>query len=114
LFPQAVDDGFEPGVQDEGVPAWVDRFAGGSSPLCGWAQAPRNAAAWSMMRSARLWFTCSSTMIRRTRLVLLTGWPGVRVALGEALDRVASSDTVTRTGRDQVAGLHYALRIADR
>jgi hypothetical protein len=49
-----------------------------------------------------------------SRPVLLTGWSSVGVALGEALDRVASSDTVTRTGRDQVAGLYYALRIADR
>lgn len=50
-----------------------------------------------------------------SRPVLLTGRPGIRASLTEALDRIASSnDALTRTGRDQVAGLHYALRIANR
>jgi transcriptional regulator with XRE-family HTH domain len=49
-----------------------------------------------------------------SRPVLLTGWPGIRAPLDDALDRVASSDVLNHTGRDQVAGLHYALRIADR
>lgn len=34
--------------------------------------------------------------------------------LAETLDMLASSGSLTRTGRDQVAGLHYALNIADR
>ena len=34
--------------------------------------------------------------------------------LAEVLDKLASSGTLTRAGRDQVAGLQYALRIADR
>jgi hypothetical protein len=49
-----------------------------------------------------------------SRPVLLIGWPGLRASLAEALDRIASSDALTRTGRDQVAGLRYALRIATR
>jgi hypothetical protein len=49
-----------------------------------------------------------------SRPVLLTGWPGIRASLSDALDRIASSDALTRTGRDQVAGLRYALRIANR
>ncbi len=49
-----------------------------------------------------------------SRPVLLTGWPGIRTSLTVALDRIASSDALTRTGHDQVAGLRYALRIANR
>lgn len=49
-----------------------------------------------------------------SRPMLLTGWPAARAALAEALERIASSDALTRTGRDQVAGLRYALRIANR
>jgi hypothetical protein len=49
-----------------------------------------------------------------TRPALLTGWPCARASLADALDRIASSDTLDRTGRDQVAGLRYALRIANR
>jgi hypothetical protein len=49
-----------------------------------------------------------------TRPALLTGWPCARASLAGALDRIASSDTLDRIGRDQVAGLRYALRIANR
>ncbi|WP_158102632.1 helix-turn-helix domain-containing protein [Lentzea kentuckyensis] len=37
-----------------------------------------------------------------------------RDALTGALDTLTSGDVLTRDGRDQVAGLHYALRLADR
>ncbi|MET8997144.1 helix-turn-helix transcriptional regulator [Amycolatopsis sp. NPDC004169] len=37
-----------------------------------------------------------------------------RDALAGALDVLTSGDVLTRDGRDQVAGLHYALRLADR
>ncbi|HEY0637630.1 MAG TPA: helix-turn-helix transcriptional regulator [Pseudonocardiaceae bacterium] len=39
---------------------------------------------------------------------------GVSSPLGTALDVLASSDVLSAVGRDQVAGLHYALRIANR
>lgn len=48
-----------------------------------------------------------------SRPSLLTGRPAVRASLAEVLDRLASTDRLARTGRDQLAGLQYALRIAD-
>ncbi|MET0237425.1 MAG: hypothetical protein ABW224_22435 [Kibdelosporangium sp.] len=47
-----------------------------------------------------------------SRPSLLTGRPVVRAALAGKIDRLASADGLSRTGRDQLAGLHYALRIA--
>jgi DNA-binding XRE family transcriptional regulator len=45
----------------------------------------------------------------------LLGTPSIaREALSGVLDTLASGDVLTRNGRDQVAGLHYALRFADR
>jgi hypothetical protein len=49
-----------------------------------------------------------------SRPVLLDGPTHVRSSLDTMLDRLAGADSLTRTGRDQVAGLRYALRIADR
>lgn len=49
-----------------------------------------------------------------SRPSLLSGRPAVRASLAEVLDRLASADRLSRTGRDQLAGLQYALRIADR
>jgi transcriptional regulator with XRE-family HTH domain len=49
-----------------------------------------------------------------SRPSLLTERPNGRWQLAESLDKLASSQVLTRPGRDQVAGLPYALRIADR
>ncbi|SDC50655.1 helix-turn-helix transcriptional regulator [Actinokineospora iranica] len=49
-----------------------------------------------------------------SRPALLTDSPRIRPLLSEALDRITSAGTLTRTGRTQVAGLHYALRLAER
>lgn len=49
-----------------------------------------------------------------SRPSLLSGRPTVRASLAEVLARLASTDRLPRTGRDQLAGLRYALRIADR
>lgn len=49
-----------------------------------------------------------------SRPLLLNERPGVRGDLLDVLDRLGSSGNLTRVGRDQVAGLRYALRIADR
>ncbi|MFD0202425.1 MULTISPECIES: helix-turn-helix domain-containing protein [Saccharothrix] len=49
-----------------------------------------------------------------SRPELLDGRPRLRASLTESLDRLASGDSLTRTGRDQVAGLRYALRIFGR
>lgn len=48
------------------------------------------------------------------RPALLTERSADRDALTGALDALTSGDVLTRDGRDQVAGLHYALRLADR
>jgi DNA-binding XRE family transcriptional regulator len=45
---------------------------------------------------------------------LLDGPSEVRARLDTMLDRITAVDSLSRTGRDQVAGLRYALRIADR
>ena len=49
-----------------------------------------------------------------SRPSLLSGRPAVRASLAEVLAKLASTDRLNRTGRDQLAGLQYALRIADR
>ncbi|MFD1147955.1 helix-turn-helix domain-containing protein [Saccharothrix hoggarensis] len=46
------------------------------------------------------------------RPALLAARPRVRTSLAESLDRLASDGSLSRTGRDQVAGLRYALRIS--
>ncbi|MGI5503266.1 helix-turn-helix domain-containing protein [Lentzea sp. CA-135723] len=48
-----------------------------------------------------------------SRPALLKARPDARKPFGEVLDRLASSGNLTGAGRDQVAGLRYALRIAD-
>jgi hypothetical protein len=48
-----------------------------------------------------------------SRPSLLSGRTALRASLVEAFDKLASTDCLTRTGRDQLAGLQYALRIAD-
>lgn len=49
-----------------------------------------------------------------SRPSLLDGWPEVRASLAHVLDRLASADGLSRVGRDQLAGLLYAVRIAAR
>ncbi|MFI5893065.1 helix-turn-helix domain-containing protein [Actinoplanes sp. NPDC051513] len=49
-----------------------------------------------------------------SRPSLLSGAPATRSSLAEVLDRLASSNALDRHERDQLAGLQYALRIADR
>jgi hypothetical protein len=49
-----------------------------------------------------------------SRPSLLNGRPAVRAPLAEVLVKLASIGRLPRTGRDQLAGLQYALRIADR
>jgi len=49
-----------------------------------------------------------------SRPSVLSGRPAVRASLAEVLANLASTDRLNRTGRDQLAGLQYALRIADR
>ncbi|WP_410659497.1 helix-turn-helix domain-containing protein [Amycolatopsis sp. lyj-112] len=49
-----------------------------------------------------------------SRPALLSTSPDARSALARALEMIASANVLTRDGRDQVAGLHYALRLADR
>lgn len=49
-----------------------------------------------------------------SRPALLSDWPQLRIALASALDPVGACDTVPRRVRDQLAGLAYAVRLADR
>ncbi len=49
-----------------------------------------------------------------SRPVLLAERPGVHKRMGDVLERLASDPDLTRVGRDQIAGLKYALRIAHR
>ncbi|MBL7258164.1 helix-turn-helix domain-containing protein [Paractinoplanes lichenicola] len=49
-----------------------------------------------------------------SRPILLNGHQASRTAFTEVLDRLASSGTLARTERDQLAGLQYAVRIANR
>lgn len=43
---------------------------------------------------------------------LLSGRPAVRGSLTEVLGRLAGTDRIGRQGRNQLAGLQYALRTA--
>jgi DNA-binding XRE family transcriptional regulator len=49
-----------------------------------------------------------------SRPALLHSRPGARASLRQVLDKLAASTVLTRAGRDQLAGLHYAVRLADR
>jgi transcriptional regulator with XRE-family HTH domain len=49
-----------------------------------------------------------------SRPSLLSDWPAVRGPLSAAVERTASTDGLDRTVRNQLAGVHYALRIANR
>jgi hypothetical protein len=49
-----------------------------------------------------------------SRPALLNSRPGTLASLRQVLDKLAASPVLTRTGRDQLAGLQYAVRIADR
>ena len=49
-----------------------------------------------------------------SRPALLTGPPATRDSLVGVLDRLDSGASLTAAGRDQLAGLRYAVRIADR
>lgn len=49
-----------------------------------------------------------------SRPSLLDSWTKTHPSLAESLERVESSNLLARTGRHQIAGLHYALRIANR
>jgi hypothetical protein len=57
---------------------------------------------------------CTLHTLIASRPSLLSGRSSVRASLAEVLDKFASVDRLKRTGRDQVAGLQYAVRIADR
>jgi transcriptional regulator with XRE-family HTH domain len=49
-----------------------------------------------------------------SRPSLLSGPPAARISLAGVLDRLACSNTLARSERDQLAGLQYAVRTADR
>jgi hypothetical protein len=49
-----------------------------------------------------------------SRASLLSGRPAARLALAGVLDRLASGNGLVRAERDRLAGLQYAVRIADR
>jgi len=49
-----------------------------------------------------------------SRPSLLSGRPATRAALAEVLDRLGSSNALVHSEREQLAGLQYAIRIADR
>ncbi|WP_238005839.1 helix-turn-helix transcriptional regulator [Dactylosporangium sp. AC04546] len=57
---------------------------------------------------------CTLHALIASRPSLLTGRPAVRASLGDALAKLAATRPLGRTGRDQLAGLQYAVRIADR
>ncbi|GID31939.1 hypothetical protein Abr02nite_69220 [Paractinoplanes brasiliensis] len=49
-----------------------------------------------------------------SRPSLLSGHQASRAAFVEVLDRLSSTEGLSRTGREQLAGLQYTARIADR
>jgi hypothetical protein len=49
-----------------------------------------------------------------SRPSLLSGRPAARASLSDVLAKLGTADCLTRTGRGQLAGLQYALRIADQ
>lgn len=57
---------------------------------------------------------CTLHSLIASRPSLLNGRAAVRSSLAGVLARLASTDDLSRTERDQVAGLQYAIRIADR
>jgi transcriptional regulator with XRE-family HTH domain len=57
---------------------------------------------------------CTLHALIASRPALLTERPAVRSSFGEVLDRLASTADLSRTERTQLAGLQYAVRIADR
>jgi DNA-binding transcriptional regulator YiaG len=57
---------------------------------------------------------CTLHALVASRPSLLSGRPAVRASLAGVLGRLASTDDLGRTERDQLAGLQYAVRIADR
>lgn len=57
---------------------------------------------------------CTLYALIASRPVLLSGRSHVRSSLTEVLDKLASADALSRTTRHQLAGLRYAVRIADR
>ncbi|MEU4216928.1 helix-turn-helix transcriptional regulator [Actinoplanes sp. NPDC026623] len=57
---------------------------------------------------------CTIHALVASRPELLGGRPATRESLTEVLDRLASSADLSRAERDQLAGLQYAVRIADR
>lgn len=57
---------------------------------------------------------CTLHALIASRPSLLEGPPAGRSSLASVLDKLASADDLSRTERNQLAGLRYALRIADR
>ena len=57
---------------------------------------------------------CTLHSLIASRPLLLNRRPAVRTSLAGVLARLASTDDVSRTERNQLAGLQYAVRIADR
>lgn len=57
---------------------------------------------------------CTLHALIASRPELLSGRPAVRTSLTQLLDRLASTADLSRSERDQLAGLQYAIRIADR
>jgi transcriptional regulator with XRE-family HTH domain len=49
-----------------------------------------------------------------SRPALLSAPTKIRISLGEALDGLSSAENLSRISRDQLAGLQYAVRIANR
>jgi hypothetical protein len=57
---------------------------------------------------------CTLHALIASRPSLLTERPAVRSSFGDVLDRLASTADLSRTERTQLAGLQYAVRMADR
>jgi hypothetical protein len=57
---------------------------------------------------------CTLHALVASRPSLLNERPAVRTSLAGVLANLASVHDLSRTERDQLAGLHYAVRIADR
>lgn len=57
---------------------------------------------------------CTLHALIASRPTLLTDRPAVRSSFSDVLDRLASTGDLSRTERNQLAGLQYAVRISDR
>jgi len=57
---------------------------------------------------------CTLHSLIASRPTLLSGPPEIRTSLARALDGLSSAEDLSRTSRDQLAGLQYTVRIADR